>query len=93
MNKIQDIKKFDKGNTKLTYKKIKSQRDCQSQVVVVQLRSSSDKVGMDSDLHRRLERHFPDVLSGHLCTHYLLSFKRIQYVKTNYRSISCGFCY
>ena len=35
---------------------------CESQAVVVQLRSggSSDKVGMDSDLHRRLEKHFPD---------------------------------
>ncbi len=42
-----------------------SEFPCQSQAVVVQLRagSSSDKVGsrkMDSDLHRRLERHFPD---------------------------------
>ena len=42
-----------------------SEVPCQSQAVVVQLRSggSSDKVGiqnMDSDLHRRLERHFPD---------------------------------
>ena len=27
MNKIQDIKKFDKENTKLTYKKIESQLD------------------------------------------------------------------
>ena len=42
-----------------------SEIPCQSQAVVVQLRAggSSDKVGikkMDSDLHRRLERHFPD---------------------------------
>ena len=42
-----------------------SEVPCQSQAVVVQLRAggSSDKVGiqkMDLDLHRRLERYFPD---------------------------------
>ena len=43
-----------------------SEVPCQSQAVVAQLRAggSTDKVGilqkMDSDLHRRLERHFPD---------------------------------